>query len=484
MYPTFFTCNIINTSYLHHEAKYITIFVKKSMNKTTIISTIGIVALLLSQIYWLHNIYVNYINKTETKINNFFSTAIDTEMGTRWGSKPPKDPSNPKWIIKSADDMTPEERASLKGDTIEMNSASMKNIGKGLSDIFAQRIQDEFLAKNPIKLHILDSIFNSQLAKSDIHTSFQINLYDRDTLLVDFTNKQFSKKSNHITTLLNPIGTQGLLFAQANVEVPTSGIWRNMLASLIVSILIVVIVFGCLFYQLTVIQRTRLQLRLREKAVYSAIHDLKAPLNTAYTIVDFIALNEKDEKQLCLLENGKSRIRLLTEIIESMLSTTKQQVGTVKLNCSEVNVVELIEDVKKGLEILYPDKKYTFKLKNDYPHSFIYTDKVRLERCLRNLMENALKYSDQGVNVVASLAESHNQLSIAISDNGWGIPRQAQKKLGQQFYRVRQIGKEVQAGYGIGLCSVKLLLEEMGGKFTFQSTESQGSTFFIILPTL
>lgn len=335
------------------------------MNKTTIISIIALVALLLSQIYWLHNIYTSYISKTESTINDIFSTTIDSELAIRWNNKPFKDPSNPKWIIKSADDMTPEERASLKGDTIEMNSASKKNIGKGFSDIFAQSIQDDYLLNKPIRLHILDSIFNSQLVKSDIHTSFQINLYDKDTLLVDSKNKPFSKKSNHITTQLNPIGTQGLLFAQAYVEVPTSVIWRNMLASLIVSILIVVIVFGCLFYQLTVIQRTRLQLRLREKAVYSAIHDLKAPLNTAYTIVDFIALNEKDEKQLCLLENGKSRIRLLTEIIESMLSTTKQQVGTVKLNCSEVNVVELIEDVKKGLEILYPDKKYTFKLRNE-----------------------------------------------------------------------------------------------------------------------
>lgn len=452
------------------------------MTKTTTISAIGIIALLLSQIYWLHNIYTNYINKTETEINDIFLTAINTEMGARWSNKPFQDPNNPKWIIKLADNMTPEERAKLKGDTIVMNSASKKNIGKSLSDIFAQRVQDDLLLNKPIQLHKLDSIFNSMLVKSDIYTSFQINLCNKDSIAIDSTNDLFNKKCNHIVTHLNPIGTQGLLFAQAYVEVPFPSIWKNMFLSLIVSILIIVVVFTCLYYQLTMIQRTRRQLQERETAVHSAIHDLKSPLNTAYTILDFIAFKEKDNNQLHLLEKGKTQIRRLSETIESMLNITRLQTGILNPEKSKIDVVELIKDVEKELLVLYANKEYTFELKNNSSCTFIYTDRTRLERCLRNLMENALKYSDQGVNLIVSLSEEQNQFSIAISDNGWGIPRQAQKKLGQQFYRVKQTGKEVQPGYGIGLCSVKLLLAEMGGKFTFQSTEGKGSTFFIILP--
>ena len=112
----------------------------------------------------------------------------------------------------------------------------------------------------------------------------------------------------------------------------------------------------------------------------------------------------------------------------------------------------------------------------------IYTDPARLERCLRNLLENALKYSDDDVKITVVLSEHDNHLSIAIQDTGWGIPQKAQKKLGKQFYRVQIEGKKVHPDHGLGLCSVKQLVKELDGSVTFRSTEGFGSIFIITLP--
>ena len=65
----------------------------------------------------------------------------------------------------------------------------------------------------------------------------------------------------------------------------------------------------------------------------------------------------------------------------------------------------------------------------------------------------------------------NNHYRIAIKDTGWGIPKKAQKKLGQQFFRVKQADKPAQPGYGLGLSSVMLMAKEMGGSLTFQSEE-------------
>ena len=97
-------------------------------------------------------------------------------------------------------------------------------------------------------------------------------------------------------------------------------------------------------------------------------------------------------------------------------------------------------------------------------------------------MENALKYSDDDVKITVVLSEHDNHLSIAIQDTGWGIPLKAQKKLGKQFYRVQVEGKKVHPGHGLGLCSVKQLVKEMDGSFTFRSMEGSGSVFVITLP--
>ena len=81
----------------------------------------------------------------------------------------------------------------------------------------------------------------------------------------------------------------------------------------------------------------------------------------------------------------------------------------------------------------------------------IEADTVRLERCLRNLLENALKYSNDDVRITVT-------------------------------FRVKQADKPAQPGYGLGLSSVMLMAKEMGGSLTFQSEEGVGSTFFINLP--
>ena len=96
-----------------------------------------------------------------------------------------------------------------------------------------------------------------------------------------------------------------------------------------------------------------------------------------------------------------------------------------------------------------------FKLEKseDFP-DMIEADTVRLERCLRNLLENALKYSDDDVRITVTLTMKNNHYRIAIKDTGWGIPKKAQKKLGQQFFRVKQADKPAQPGYGLGLSSV------------------------------
>lgn len=119
---------------------------------------------------------------------------------------------------------------------------------------------------------------------------------------------------------------------------------------------------------------------------------------------------------------------------------------------------------------------------NPVPIHYNNTDPARLERCLRNLLENALKYSDDDVKITVVLSEHDNHLSIAIQDTGWGIPQKAQKKLGKQFYRVQIEGKKVHPDHGLGLCSVKQLVKEMDGSVTFRSTEGFGSIFIITLP--
>lgn len=451
------------------------------MNKTIFISIIGMLALLVFQGYWLSNMYLEYKIKNTNRIEELLSLSIDDETASR-AIRKPEDPNNPKLIIRKASDMTPEERQKLKGDTIYLKKAEKAGIGNSISEVFAQRMQDHLLTKRPLDIEAIDSIFGSNLKKEGIDAKFQITFFDKEHKVINSTKDSIPLGSNCIVTQSKPIGTLGLLSVQAKVKLAPYHVFQNMLTALVVSCLIISIIFGCLYYQLVVIRRMRRQLEAREAAVHSAVHDLKSPLNTVFTILDSIEQKETNTTMLQFLQDSKTKVLRLCETIESMLSMLKRT--TVDKPSSEIDLPKMIEQIHSGLALLYKDKKHTYKLDYPLPSPAIHIgiDSVDLERCLRNLMENALKYSDDGVAITVSVSQNKEQIQVAVKDTGWGIPLKEQKKIGTQFYRVKQAHKPAQLGYGIGLSSVKHLVEKQGGKFTFLSIEGVGSEFFINLP--
>lgn len=452
------------------------------MNKTISIATICLLVLLISQGYWLYETYTDFKEKEKLVIQELFNIAIDNESGIRF-SDSPKDPHNLKFTIKSAEDMTPEERASLKSDTLDMDEVAKKNIGKGFSQIFTQKVQDVLIDRKPLRPEMLDTLFNIELEKKKIYTTYLITLYNKDHQVIEQVDHAYDKNKDYILTELYPIGTQGRLFVQAQVALPPYIIFQQMMYAFIISILIIGITFYCVGRQLYIIRRTRRQLKEREESIYGTIHDLKKPLNGVFSTLDFMQQTEKDTDILSIIKNSKKQIRKLTDTIESMLYDLKSEFQTNAIQAVAVDLPATIRQIETELNPSFRGKKYTFKIENPDQIQTIQTDAVRLERCLRNLIENALKYSDEGVTVCVRLSAHDGQCCIAVQDNGWGIPRNAQKRIGKQFFRVKRNNKPQQEGYGIGLNSVNRLVRELGGTFTFESKENSGSIFFIILPS-
>ncbi|MCD7849500.1 MAG: HAMP domain-containing histidine kinase [Parabacteroides sp.] len=437
--------------------------------------------LLSFQIYWLANIYQNKKIQYIDFIEESLAYSIDNELILQSGLFGEYDNVNrPKLIIKSADDMTPEEIKSHRGDTIVLGGDSLPHTRKGISSLFAQSSIEALLKERPFPMGTLDSLFNSEIQNSIPHARFLLNLCNQKGQILDSTHREY-KKDQQVIIVTHPIGTKGELFIQAFVSIPPQQILLHLLYALIASFLMTIIIFYCLYYQLIVIRRTRKKLQQQEQTVHVAIHDLKAPLNTTYTILDYISQKETDNAQMSLLQTGKIQVRKLTETIESMLDAHKKK-QNIEIKNVQVCLPELIEQVRQEVALLFPAKKYQFKLNNPIPIHYIYTDPVRLERCLRNLLENALKYSDDRVEITVTFSQKDNRLSIAIQDTGWGIPLKAQKKLGKQYYRVQTEGKNMRPGYGLGLCSVKQLLLEAGGTLTLHSSEGAGSVFTITFP--
>ena len=100
---------------------------------------------------------------------------------------------------------------------------------------------------------------------------------------------------------------------------------------------------------------------------------------------------------------------------------------------------------------------------------------------MRNLLENAIKYSDDNVVIKLDISVIENHIQFTVEDNGWGIPRKYRRKIYRHFFRSPEAEK-TQRGYGVGLSQVKQIVEKHGGTIELQSQEGVGSIFTFTLP--
>ena len=429
--------------------------------------------------YSLHSLYQHEIKDVAAICDENFQRAIDGEYEYRH-SGTPINLDNPSYVIKDAKDMTPEERASLKGDTITIDEAMVKNLGANLFEILQQQNQDDLMDTNPLNLHNLDSLYGWYLQKAELEIPYRLYLYNNKKEVAESIERDLPFFSAHAKTEMKPIGTQGRMYLQAEFAVPMSDLVRRLLYALLLFTAALLVVFTCFSLDLRVIWQQQEKMREMVAAVYHPLHDLKAPLNVAYAVLGnfiFCETDEEKKRELVIAQNG---MRELTQILESVLSLMKND-GKNLLNIETVDLKVLITECTEGLLQLYAAKKPVLLLNTDGLREPVRTDAILLKRVMRNLIENALKYSDEGVKLEITATSRRGEFEISVKDNGWGIPAKDLKKLGKQFYRVRREGRKAQEGFGIGLACVKKLCKDLGGKLQISSREGEGSIFTVKL---
>ena len=137
------------------------------MSKSILTTIIGITALFALQGLWLYRTYILYIGEKGNTVNDLFKVAIDKELSNRVFKY--KDPRNPTFTFKYADEMTPEERANLKGDTIDYKKLSDNGTARSFTEALSQLRQEQISQNRPLQINTLDSLFLEELSNHDLN---------------------------------------------------------------------------------------------------------------------------------------------------------------------------------------------------------------------------------------------------------------------------------------------------------------------------
>lgn len=227
--------------------------------------------------------------------------------------------------------------------------------------------------------------------------------------------------------------------------------------------------------------------RLRDAFLATASHELKTPLTSLYGNVQLLerrtlrsgVLDERDQRIVRVIVEQSAR---LDRMISALLDISRLQTGQLTIQQMPLDLRHVVQQTVDELELTLD--KHTFDVQSDAEPLIVAGDPLRLHQVIQNLVQNAIKYSPEGGVVTLRVARQDAWATMAISDQGMGIPADALPHLFSQFYRASNVNARQISGIGLGLYVVKEIVTLHRGTVTAESTEGQGSTFTVRLPLL
>ena len=225
---------------------------------------------------------------------------------------------------------------------------------------------------------------------------------------------------------------------------------------------------------------------LKSDLITISAHQLRTSLSAFKWVIKMFLDNDIGKlniEQKSLLKKSYEENERIISLVNEMINLNHAEDLTLKYKFEKSNIIELIDDVlfnftgesyKRGIEIIF--------LKPDNGTVLINIDIEKIRVVLQNLIENSIKYSNHGDKIFVVVNTQNKMLEISVKDTGIGIPMKDQQKIFGKFFRASNAKQKDSIGSGLGLFTIKDIIEKHNGKIWFESKENKGSTFFFALP--
>lgn len=228
--------------------------------------------------------------------------------------------------------------------------------------------------------------------------------------------------------------------------------------------------------------------KFRNTYLVNLSHELRTPLNVILSSEQLISSLNKNEEGIKKVDLKKymgiikKNSNNLLKVINDLIDSSKISSGVYKLNIEETDIVYLVEEVALSMKTYIEGNKLELIIDPEIEEKIIECDKTNIERCVINLISNAVKFTEAKGTIFISIKENEDSVDIIVKDTGIGIPEEQKNIIFDRFAQVETQVSSKHCSSGIGLTLVKSLVELHNGKITLISEVGKGSEFIITLP--
>lgn len=454
------------------------------MKKYYIITVVAVAIVAILQGYNIFLQYSDYINRETERISYTLKISVDEEYAKRAReNKHLHNDGKQRLYVKQMSNEDFVKAKPKNEDIIRINEYDIDALRKrGLiatqTDVIGLIGKDRMEAKGkPINLDTLSIIFRKNL-KQDLPFVLLI-LDEKNEVLQYFGSTKNIKDWKDSKPFA--IGLKPVRFIMVKVDIPLSSFFISSIGSLVFMFFLALVVIFCVGYQMTVIRNKEDLLKNRETCINGTVHDLKAPLASVLLTLGFVKNSLNDVGYRELLESAERQIERLATTIKTILIAARAGENCLVLNRESIDILKLAQDVKEIVDVNYVYKMHTIAI-NDCRKGGqkLMGDRMLMGNVLQNLMENAVKYSNDKAFVEVDISNDDHYIRIDVKDQGVGMERKYLKKIFRQFYRIP--ATHHRSGYGIGLAVVMYVVKAHGGIVKVKSDLGKGSVFTVLLP--
>lgn len=431
----------------------------KKFKVTTLVSLCVTGLLIIGNVFYLYRLYQSLREQTRQTVADCLRRADILEIISRLGSRPEEFGKDKSFISM---------KLVFQGEPVGEDTYSYSGMARGIETTMNSyfHIVEQSSSLPPRNLAVMDSIFRDELHQAGLYPEAAI-VVPSDSVIPE----RGLWKCSFTPQTADAISYTAYFSSQ------NGHILREMAGIIITSSGILLVMFFLIGYLLRFIGRLRTIEEMKDDFTHNMTHELKTPVAVAYSAADSMlryydgADETRNRKLLTVI---MQRLTYLSGMIENILSMSMERFRKINLQPQQISLKPMFEELAEMIS-LKADKPVNIEIAINPASLTVEADPLHLGNIINNLLDNAVKYSGESVNIRLSADES----GIIVSDNGIGISREHLPYVFDKFYRVPTGDRYEVGGYGLGLYYVDRMVDLFGWGISVRSEPGKGTTFTI-----
>lgn len=459
--------------------------------------TLSILAIAAFQFYWLEKAYEREERTLDMRTNFIFRETVRAVQASKLKLDRFGDSSRPQKIIihEERDDrgkgrsMTPNQKIESMLDVV-MNRVNdtthnkvvfsskiadslrmMNRAFPGRRDRMLQFLFDLDSLQDSVKVRELDSAYQKHLDEQSLEIPYSISRVP--------TRETKNPVFNEVT-----LGFRNPITYRLDIEGRNSFVLKRIAIPILFSLFLVA--FTALSFSLlyrNLLRQNRLS-EIKNEFISNITHELKTPIATVSVAIEALRsfnANMDPERTKEYLDISSNELQRLSLLVDKVLKLSMFEKREIELQYEPLDMKSLVDEVTASLRLQF-EKHHAEVNTHSSGDTSLEADRLHLVSVIFNLLDNALKYSNEAPRINVNIIGEEKKVNLVIEDSGIGIPEEYRGRIFEKFFRVPTGNLHNAKGYGLGLSYVSHVINRHNGTINVESIPGDGSKFIISLP--